>query len=564
MEITKQNGFKMISPEFEAFFDILLDVPVDTKMCFDSIGRAIAFLEKEIPISRVDVKIYASPNKIQPEGERIRKTLYQKGERERRASIHFGFKTEMGGRTAFDIYAPDGYAYSEAEKRNLEFMAKQLFVFIGRARAASLFGRVLSEDELTGIPNLTTFYTHGSRLITKGKLYKYDALYFNVRNFKYINKRVNYEGGDNVMIQYAHAVCGFLIEDEMIARLGGDNYVALIRRDRTKEFLKYLQEVVVEVDTSAGVQEVNLGAVCGIYEIEEDVKKMGDVMNAISTAMQAAKQVYKKEYVYYTPELSERILYEKKVAQEFVENMADGKFITYLQPKMNLKDNTVCGAEALARWKYQGQVVSPEWFIPMLEKDGAVCMLDFEILRQACSLIRSWKMQGKKPVRISVNLSSWNLHSKTLVQDIMDILKEYEVEPEYIEIELMETMDYTEYAIMTDLYKELKARGITTAMDNFGLGFSSLSMLKDLEVDVLKLDKEIIADIEDDRDGYKNQVMIRNIIDMAKKMNMKVLAEGVETTRQRDFLIQADCDIAQGFLYAKPLRIEEFERRIYK
>lgn len=562
MERMKQSSF-MVSPEFEAFFDTLLEAPVNTQMCFDSIKRAIAFLEKDIPIARVDVKIYAMSNSMQPEGERIRTTLYQKGKKERNASLHCAFKTDSGGRTAFDIYAPLEYAYSQDEKKKLEFMAKQLFVFVGRARAAALFERALSEDGLTGIPNLTTFYTHGSRLITKGKLSKYDALYFNVRNFKYINKRVNYEGGDHVMIQYAHAVCGFLIEDEMIARLGGDNYVALIRRDRTKEFLKYLQEVTVEVDTSAGAQEINLGAVCGIYEIEEGVKQMGDVMNAISTAMQAAKQVYKQEYVYYTPELSQRILYEKKVAQEFVENMADGKFITYLQPKINLKDNTVCGAEALARWKYQGQVVKPQWFIPMLEKDGAVCMLDFEILRQACSLISNWKKRGKKPIRISVNLSSWNLHSKTLVEDIMEILKEYDVEPEYIEIELMETMDYREYAIMSDLYRELKKRGITTSMDNFGLGFSSLSMLKDLEVDVLKLDKEIIASIEDDEDGYKNQVMIRNIIDMAKKMDMKVLAEGVETTRQRDFLIQADCDIAQGFLYAKPLRIEEFERRIY-
>ena len=232
METTERSSF-MVSPEFEAFFDTLLEAPVNTKMCFDSIGRAIAFLEKDIPIGRVDVKIYASQNAMQPEGERIKAVLYQKGKKERRASLHFAFKTEVGGRTAFDIYAPLEYIYSEEEKRNLEFMAKQLFVFIGRARAAALFDRALSEDGLTGIPNLTTFYTHGSRLITKGKLFRYDALYFNVRNFKYINKRVDYQGGDNVMIQYAHAVCGFLIEDEMIARLGGDNYVAVIRRDRT-------------------------------------------------------------------------------------------------------------------------------------------------------------------------------------------------------------------------------------------------------------------------------------------------------------------------------------------
>lgn len=563
MERTKQNSF-MVSPEFEAFFDTLLEAPVDTKMCFDSIGRAIAFLEKDIPIGRMDVKIYVSANSMQPEGERIKAVLYQMGKKERRASLHFAFKTDVGGRTAFDIYAPLEYTYSEEEKRNLEFVAKQLFVFIGRARAASLFERTLVEDGLTGIPNLTTFYAHGSRLIAKGKLSRYDALHFNVRNFKYINKRVSYQGGDHIMIQYAQAVCGFLIEDEMIARLGGDNYVALIRRDRTKDFLKYLQEITVEVDTSAGIQEINLQAVSGIYEIEGHVKKMGDVMNAISIAMQAAKQVYKQEYVYYTPELSRRILYEKKVAQEFVENMADGKFVTYLQPKINLKDNTIYGAEALARWKYQGKVVKPERFIPMLEKDGAVCVLDFEILRQACTVISNWKKRGKEPIRISVNLSNWNLHSKTLVKDIMDILQEYEVEPEYIEIELMESMDSRGYTIMAELYKELKKQGITTSIDNFGMGFSSLSMLKELELDVLKLDKKMIADIEDDEEGCKNRVMIQNIIGMAKKMNMKVLAEGVETTKQRDFLIQADCDIAQGFLYAKPLRIEEFERRIFK
>ncbi len=563
MEKTKQSNF-MVSPEFQAFFDVLLEAPVEKKMCFEAIERAIALLEKELPIGRLDVKVYASATRIQPEGERIRATLYQKGKKEKRASLHFAFKSEVGGRTAFDIYAPFEYVYSEEEKQNLEFIAKQLFVFIGRARAVSLFERTLVEDGLTGIPNLTTFYAHGSRLITKGKLSRYDALHFNVKNFKYINKRVNYQGGDQIMVQYAHAVCGFLIEDEMIARLGGDNYVALIRRDRTKDFLKYLQDITVELETSGGVQEVSLGAVSGIYEIEDHVKRMGDVMNAISTAMQAAKQVYKKEYVYYTPELSQSILYEKEMAQEFVESMADGKFITYLQPKINLKDNTICGAEALARWKYQGHVVKPDQFVPMLEKDGAVCMLDFEILRQACSLISNWKKRGKKPVRLSVNLSNWNLHSKTLVENIMEILNEYEVEPEYIEIELSETTDYGEYSIMAELYRELKKQGITTSLDNFGLGFSSLSMLKNLEVDVLKLDKEIIADIEDDEEGYKNQVMIRNIIDMAKKMNMKVLAEGVETTRQRDFLIQADCDIAQGFLYAKPLQIEEFERRIYK
>lgn len=558
-----EQGNAFASKAFVAFFNTLLEAPIDIKRCFDTMGRAIEYLTEELPIGKVEVKINAPANRMVPNGERRKKVLFHKGETASKPDIHLRFETEVGGQTVFDIYAPSGYEYTEQEKAGLELVAKQLFVFIGRARSGMMFTRVMQEDGLTGIPNLTTFYTHGNRLASLGKLSKYDAFYFNVRNFKYINRMVDYQGGDNVMIQYAHQVCDFLIEDEMIARLGGDNYVALIRRDRTKAFLQYLRDIMVEVETSAGKQQVNLSAVCGIYEIEDQVTQMGDVMTAISTAIQAAKQVYKQEYVYYTPELSSRILYEKKVAQEFVENMADGKFITYLQPKMDLRKGNICGAEALARWKYQGKVVDPEWFIPMLEKDGAVCMLDFEILRQVCALISQWKKRGKEPIRISVNLSGWNLHSKTLVADIMGILKEYDVEPKYIEIELTETMDYREYSIMADLFKELKENGITTSIDNFGLGFSSMNMIKDLDVDVLKLDKQIIADMNGD-EGFKTQVMIENVIDMAKRLGMKVLAEGVETTEQRDFLRKAECDVAQGFLYATPMRIDEFERRIYR
>ncbi len=562
MEEKKENDY-MVSPAFSAFFQTLSDAPIDTKRCLDSAGRAVEHLTGDIPIGKIEVKINASANRMRSNGEKRRKVLYQKGETGKKPDLHFKFETELGGETSFDLYAPKGHEYTKKEKDELEFVSRQLYIFIGRARLGTLFSRAMREDGLTGIPNLTTFYAHGNRLISVGKLSRYDAFYFNVRNFKYINRMVDYQSGDNVMIQYAHQVCDFLIEDEMIARLGGDNYVALIRRDRTKAFLQYLRDIVVDVETSSGKKQMNLSAVCGIYEIDESVTKMNEVMTAISTAIQAAKQVYQKEYVYYTPELSERILYEKKVAQEFVENMTDGKFITYLQPKMDLKDNSICGAEALARWKYQGKVIDPEWFIPMLEKDGAVCMLDFEILRQVCSLIANWKKRGKEPVRISVNLSSWNLHSKTLVSDIMEILNEYQVDPKYIEIELTETMDYREYSDMAEIFKELKKNGLTTSIDNFGLGFSSMNMIKDLDVDVLKLDRQIIAEM-DGEEGFKNKAMIENIIDMAKKMNMKVLAEGVETEKQRDFLIQAKCDVAQGFLYATPMRIEEFERRIYR
>jgi diguanylate cyclase (GGDEF)-like protein len=561
MEVKAENNV-FVSQSFVSFFETLLEAPTDIKRCLDTAGKAIEYLTEDIPIGKVEIRIEAPANWTILSKDQRRQVLYQKGKTAKKADLYLDFDTDVGGKNQFEIFAPMGYKYTERDKKNLEFAMKQLYVFIGRARFAVMSRRFMREDGLTGIPNLTTFYAHGNRLIEKGKLSKYDALYFNVRNFKYINRMADYQGGDNIMIQYAHRVCEFLIEDEMIARLGGDNYVAFIRRDRTKAFLEYLKEVTVEIETSAGKQTYNLTAVCGIYEIE-DSARMTDVMTAISTAIQAAKQTYKQDYVYYTNELSKTILYEKEVAQELVENMADGKYVTYLQPTFDLKNGSICGAEALARWKYTGQIIDPELFIPMLEKDGTVCMLDFEILRQACSLIAGWKQRGKKPIQISVNLSGWNLHSKNLAEDIIAILKEYEVEPEYIEIELSETMDYREYTTMAELFIQLKAYGLGTAIDNFGLGVSSMNMIKDLSVDVLKLDKRMVEELDGEHSS-EYQEMIKNIIDMAKKMNVKVLAEGVESVEQRDFLIRAHCDMAQGFLYANPMQIDEFERRIYR
>ena len=561
MEKGRQNG-NLVSSAYVAFFSTLLDAPIDVKRCFDVVGTAISKLVPELPIGKVVIKVDSPPNRILRDGEKRRQVLYEKGEVETKPNYNFYFETDAGDSTTFEVYTLKNSTCDEQQIKDLDLVIKQLYVFIGRARSGTLLSRTLHEDGLTGIPNLTTFYTHGSRLIEKGKLAKYDAFYFNVRDFRYINRMLDYQGGDQVMIQYAHEVCDFLIEDEMVARLGGDNYVALIRRDRTQAFLQYLKEIEVEIVTAAGKQMHNLRAVCGIYEIDSDVTKMSEVMTAIGTALQAAKQSYKQEYVYYTPELSERIVYEKMVAQEFVENMQGGKFITYLQPKFDLSTNSICGAEALARWNHKGKVVNPEWFIPMLEKDGAVCMLDFEILRQACKLIAQWKSRGKEPVRISINLSNWNLHSQSLVEDIMEILDEYQVEPKYIEIELTETMDSREYAIMADLFRRMKECGLTTSLDNFGLGFSSLNMIKDLDVDVLKLDKKVIADM-DSPEGFKSKAMIENIIDMAKTMDMKVLAEGVETMEQRNFLIEAGCDVAQGYLYAAPMQADEFERRVF-
>ncbi|MCR4690482.1 MAG: bifunctional diguanylate cyclase/phosphodiesterase [Lachnospiraceae bacterium] len=465
---------------------------------------------------------------------------------------------EAEGKVTFEIYWKRDEHIPEESLFWAEILADHLFIHLGLMRLNLMLKRALGTDHTTGLPTVDTYLTRIQELIDQKKIMDYSAAFFNIRNFRYINKLVDYQSGDDVMCQYADKVSDLLDQGEMLARLGGDNYVVLVRKERLETFLDRLDELWVDVATHSGVRRIYLPARVGIFNCERSTKKPGEVMLAISCAMQVTRLKGKGNRVYYTPDMSQELLYEKKVSLDFVNALEQGQFRAYYQPKIDLETGKVCGAEALARWEKRSEVLLPARFVPMLEKDGAVCKLDFEILRQTCEMIAGWKAKGYEPVPISINMSRWHLRDRDLSSRVDEVLARYDIEPKWIEIEITETVDYEEYVLMKEIMSQFRKKGYLTSIDDFGSGYSSLNMLHKMEVDILKLDRGFLWE-----ESEKAKVLIRNVIRMAKDLGITVLAEGVENTSQRDFLIASGCDMAQGFLYAMPLKKEDFERRAF-
>ena len=215
------------------------------------------------------------------------------------------------------------------------------------------------------------------------------------------------------------------------------------------------------------------------------------------------------------------------------------------------------GAEALVRWKHDGKLISPGEFIPVFERNGMICQLDFYMLENVCIAIRDWLARGIEPVRVSVNFSRKHLTNPHLADDIMSVLNRYETESRYIEIELTETVDQNEAGLLAAFMGRMKNYHVTMSIDDFGTGYSSLNMLRTFPVDVLKIDRSFILDLE-----QNSKTVLSNIIRMADELHMDVVAEGVETYEQMNYLKSIDCKEVQGFLFDRPMPIENFEQKL--
>ena len=260
--------------------------------------------------------------------------------------------------------------------------------------------------------------------------------------------------------------------------------------------------------------------------------------------------------------MMERMLKDKEISAIFPMAIKKEQFEVYYQPKVNILDQTICGCEALVRWNRNGRLISPMEFIPVLEKEGTICALDFYVLERVCIAIKSWIQRGIKPVRVSTNFSKIHLKNPMLADKIFEVIEKYDIDPQYIEIELTEMSGYDNYDNLAMFIKNMRERGVHTSIDDFGTGYSSLNLLTDLDVDTVKLDKSY--SIRLDNNEAKTKILIRNIVNMVHDLGFKVIAEGVETPEQADFLREIGCSTVQGYLYDKPLPLAEFEERLKK
>ena len=243
------------------------------------------------------------------------------------------------------------------------------------------------------------------------------------------------------------------------------------------------------------------------------------------------------------------------------EALNHGDFVFYLQPKYSLKTRTIAGAEALVRWIHPGKgLIPPDSFIPLFERNGFVTEIDFYMLEQVCQKMRTWLDKNYNVVPISINLSRQHLQKEETLSKISEVVSKYEIPVNLLEFELTESAMFEKMVFLADFGQKLRKSGFSISIDDFGSGYSSLNMLKDVEVDVLKLDK---AFFENENQERGNQV-ISKFIELSKSLHMKVVSEGVETQEQVDFLTEVGCDMVQGYYFARPMPADEFEEKYLK
>ena len=548
----------------DGFLSFLESIP-DSITSFDAlievVTRELSPLAGQIGLGRLDMRIHTNPMPFEAENNTICRTLYQHPSVSEECSLtdtyHDGEETVV----SFYSFPKKDHNWSEQELKMLHFLTHQLFLLSSRVMLVSSMQKASITDSLTGLLNTPGFMKYGSIMEQNGELTDYAAIYLNLKSFRYINQRFGHRHGDDVLRRFAQRIKSFLQPDELLGRLGGDNFALLVRRERFDSILDSLLCVRVHVQLEDFVNTFDLSARAGIYAIRPG-DTMNEVLNRITAACMLAKSSLHHNAIWFRDMMMEQYVHDKEISDLFPSAIESNEFVVYYQPKVLLDGQTLCGCEALVRWNRNGNIIQPSEFVPVLEKEGTICILDFYVLECVCRDIRTWLEMGIEPVRVSTNFSKVHLHNKNLAKDILRILDRYEIDAKYIEIELTESSGYEDFDALSEFVNTMKSHGVHTSIDDFGTGYSSLNLLKDLNIDKIKLDKSFLT--QNEERNKSDEIVIKTIINMASDLDMQVVCEGVETTEQANFLKSLHCPIAQGFLFDEPLAHDEFEERLRK
>ncbi|MCR4642442.1 MAG: EAL domain-containing protein [Lachnospiraceae bacterium] len=411
-------------------------------------------------------------------------------------------------------------------------------------------------EKKTGLLNENACVAGLNDLIRQSKAEEYATVFFDLVRFGLINDRYGIETGNRVITEYAGILGKLIRQDEILARQGGDRFIAVVLQRNLDVFLSQLSSTRVRFEEGGNEYDISISAHVGVYRIEKDDFSGEEIISKAHSALSYGKKAG-NSVTFMTAELGAMLRDEKQFASDIPIAMANGEFVAYYQPKVNSRTNNLCGAEALVRWLRNGQLIPPGRFIPILEKKDLMCDMDFYMLRRVCSDIAAWIEKGQVPPTISVNFSRRNLSNKQLAADIDAVVKEYHVPRKMIEIEITETTDEFPISVLKGFVDDLHKLGYKVAVDDFGCGSSSLSLLREVTFDTLKIDKGFV-----DRAYAKDLAILSHMIKLANAIGVETLAEGVEQREQVDTLLSLGCEIIQGYYFDRPLPRESFERRI--
>lgn len=416
-------------------------------------------------------------------------------------------------------------------------------------------------DSLTGIYNLDTFKKCVKKFLDcQEEGTKFALLYTDITHFERVNNLYGIHEADTLLTDLAEAIERIDFGLRLYCRSSADHFVLLVDFV-TKEKLQYELEEFCRTFNCISLERFpealpRLGI--GVSVLEDSSESIDDM---IEMADQARKGLHGSSTVsvaYFRPLDFDKYKRVKEIEKKMQKALDNGEFKVYLQPKYEVGTKKMVGAEALVRWiQEDGTMIYPDEFIPLFEKNGFINQLDFYMLEQVCAMMRRRLTEGKFCLPISINQSRVLLDSATYTTDIAFILNSYDTPPSLIELELTERIFSDSLEEMADVMLELKKIGVRWSIDDFGTGYSSLNLLKKLPVDIIKIDKTFLDETET---SEVSRIIIRKTVELIQELDKMVVCEGVESEDQASYLEEINCDVSQGFLYAKPMPMEEFEK----
>lgn len=434
---------------------------------------------------------------------------------------------------------------------------------ITAGRSRKMLMELAYGDSLTGLSNYDGFKLDAGKLIKKSDPASYILWYGDIKNFKFINDVLGYEEGDRLLRMLGRFFKAGESEDCITCRSAADNFVGIVKCEKDEFVEKGLQKVLEYLERTGREGRTFIEIPVGAYRLRPgDQEQSVDVLvNYANMAHKIAKERAGSCYVFYDDGVRRRIIEDTALEAEAQSALKKGEFQPYMQPKVNIQDgNRLCGAEVLVRWNSPEKgLIPPGRFIPIFEKSDLIVQLDRYMLEEACRWLEAYLKRHSRPISLAVNVSQVGLLKPDFIAYYSYIKEKYHIPDKTLELEFTESILSGDTDMFMDVVLKLKEKGFICSMDDFGSGYSSLNLLKNLPIDVLKLD---ILFFQKSRDVVRERIVIRNVIQMAKELQIKTIAEGVEQAEVVEFLRESGCDLVQGYIFSKPLPAEGFNRLI--
>ena len=393
-------------------------------------------------------------------------------------------------------------------------------------------------DVLTGILNKSKFFYNTRNMLNIFGTEDFAFIRIDIEKFQLINSFFGMDEGDHLL-----------------------KYMADYLQNVEKEY-RYITYGRIEADIFAVCFSFDITPFFGIYLVKNRDLSINEMYDKANLASKNCKGNYIQNYFFYTKEMSEEIIKEQHIINNMKNALKNEEFVLYLQPKYELQRNSIAGAEVLVRWiTADGRMISPGEFIPVFERNGFILKLDQYVWEKTCQLLAGWRDEGRKIFPVSVNISRVSLYNPKIVDVICGLTEKYNIPPEWLQLELTESAYTGNPKAIKEMMEQLQKKGFSILMDDFGSGYSSLNVLKDIAVDVLKIDMKFLDGSGDDG---RSENILASVVRMAKWLNMPVVAEGAERKEQVSFLHSIGCEYVQGFYFARPMPVKEYEKLLYE